>query len=147
MPHIEVPCPEEYLAEVTSGLMRIQLGMGGWNDDTVAAFLDQLDDDLERPLVEAVAKASMAYDRLPYRVAAQKLETDVGTILDLVVDINDRCRRTGWPLPLLTETLSEELADGAVRTAPVLVIVRPVAVMIEAASDGDHQPRSPKKSV
>ncbi|MEZ5178288.1 MAG: hypothetical protein R2746_08385 [Acidimicrobiales bacterium] len=124
-----VPVPEEHLAEVQAGLMRLSLGMAGWDDDSIATVLDGLEElgPNAALLVREVARASADHDRVPYRDAAALLDVSVGDVLQLVTELNDWCRRHGVPALLITDTLSLEADGGDPASVPVLVTVAPVA--------------------
>lgn len=126
MPHVLVPVPEEHVAEVTLGLMRLVLGMSGWQDGALVEMVAGLDGP-SRALVREVAAVSAEHDRLPYHDAARALGVDVGTVLELVTTINDSCRRDGVPLPLVTDTMVQTTGEGEERAVPVLVIAPAVA--------------------
>lgn len=133
MSHVLVPCPEEYVTELTAGLMRLAMGASGWDDGSIASFVSGLDEP-EKQLVQAVATAAVNEDRVRYRSVATLLGVDVGAILDLVTDVNDRCRRQGFPMPLITDTRLIPGDEGVQVPTPVLAIVRPVAERILAYS-------------
>lgn len=129
MQHVMVPVPEQHLAEFRSGLMRLTLGMAGWDETSVGAFVAGLEAAGEptRLLVKMVAEAAADHDRVPYTDAAKALDVELGDVLLLVTEINDRCRRAEVPLLLITDTSSTVRADGTPSAVPVLAIVAPVA--------------------
>ncbi len=124
-----MPVPEEHVDEVRAGLMRLSLGMAGWDDDSLAALLGGLEelDPRAAVLVEEVARASADHDRVSYRDAARLLDAEVGDVLQLVTELNDWCRRNGVPALLITDTSSATAEGGAPVAIPVLVVVPPVA--------------------
>lgn len=128
MPHVMVPVPAEHVAEFNQTMLRITLGMAGWEAGSVADFVATLEP-RARTLVDEVAAVSADHGRLSYRQAARALGTDVGDVLDLVTDLNERCRRASLPYLLITESQVDPTVEGS-RATPVLVIVRPVAMLI-----------------
>lgn len=128
MSHVMVPVPEEHLVEVQAGLMRLSLGMAGWDDESIVALLGGLPhlDPLVGVLLREVAVASADHGRVSYRDAARVLDVQVGDVLQFVTDLNDWCRRNGVPAVLITDTLSVE-TEGDPASIPVLVTVPPVA--------------------
>lgn len=135
MSYVMVPVPEEHVAEFNLGVMRLTLGLTGWEDRQLVAFVAGLEP-AGRALVREVATVSAEQDRLPYEDAARSLGIDVGAVLDLVTDINDRCRRAGLPLPLVTDTLVTT-TEREERAKPVLAIVPIVAKAIVSAMESD----------
>jgi hypothetical protein len=143
MGHVMVPCPEEHIEELRVELLRLTLGLGGWSNETAEALLDSLEGDDER-LVLAVARAAAEYDRLPYEAAAAHLNTDVGSVLQRMTQINVRCARAGWPMPLLTDTdFGDPQGPGEPRA--VLTMIRLVALKLLRRGDlGDPDDSGPR---
>lgn len=133
MPHVMVPVPVEHLPEFTQTLLRISLGMAGWEAGSVTEFIASLEP-RARTLVDEVAAVSADHGRLSFRQAAHALGTDVAEVLDLVTDLNERCRRASLPYLLITESQVDP-GDETSKATPVLVIVQPVALLVlEAAA-------------
>lgn len=135
MTHVMVPCPEEHVPELKAGLMRLAFGNAGWNDERIGHFADDLAPE-ERELVRLVAQRTADHDHLTYREAAAHLGIDVGDVLDIVTDINDRCREANRPLPLVTDTAAVQGPDGQARPSPVLVVMPAIAARLLAATGG-----------
>jgi hypothetical protein len=127
--HVMVPVPEEHLAEFQGDLMRLALGMSGWDDAAVRTLLDSLADHGDQTLflLRIVAEAGADHRRVTYASAATAIEVTVGDVLQLVIEINDHCEREGLPHLVITTSAATAGADGAPGSTPVLMIVPPVA--------------------
>lgn len=134
MHYVMVPCPEEHFDEFNNGLLRLTMGSAGWDEVALASLMDSLEP-LEQKLVRRVAQASTSHDRLPYREVAEFLGVDVGSLFELVTDINDRCRRASQPVILWTDTMVPSGVGEDTKASPVLVIPPRVAEALRTVSD------------
>ena len=138
MSFVMVPCPEEFLPDLQAGVMAMAMAGSGWQDHQIADFVADLDD-RGRILVQAVATAAVQQDRVAYTSVAALLETDVGSALGLVTEINDWCDRERLPLPIITHTQRSTGSDGEAVAVPVLSLLPLVAKRVLAAMGSDQR--------
>jgi len=127
-----VPVPEEHLAEFQAALISMAMGMAGWDEAAVGVFLDALPG-LGEPsqlVVRVVAETSAEHQRVTYASVAKVLGVEVGDVLQLVTEINDRCRRSDLPLLLVTDSIATVGADGSPGATPVLTMAAAVATKV-----------------
>lgn len=141
VPHVMVPCPEEHVPEFTIAMMRLTMGMAGWDAGAVETFVGGLQG-RPRELVLLLAGAAAEHERVPYREVARLLDMDPADVLDLVTEVNEGCRRASFPMPLMTDTHVAPSPSGEPQAVPVLTLVPIVARKILAAAaaaapDGD----------
>lgn len=137
MEHVMVPVPEEHVPEFRQAMLRLTLGQLGWDAEQVGRVVPMLDDRSLAVLVQ-VARSSLENVALPYRHIAVEVGIDVGEVLDIVTEVNDVFRRASLPLPLITDTRSQQEADGSVSTTPTLAMVAAAAAMVLDATGVGH---------
>jgi hypothetical protein len=133
-PYVMVPVPKEHVTEVMTHMLRVvaRSSIERWEEDSLQAFLDELDD-ASRALLSLTAEAAVTNETLTDADVAERVNLSRREAVAIVREVTESAQRDKRP-PLIT-TRNVEASDDSPRDAVVFEMAANMAKMVLGAGE------------